>query len=124
MRRLLTLLLLTLLALPFSAVAMADGFGHPVVGQALPPSHHAPHHLLAPEGTGSQAEVASGIDMDCSTCHVSCAAALPASALHAIACTGMAFFQFSARQVFSLWHERPYRPKWSAPMGSGWPISA
>ncbi|MFP8833958.1 hypothetical protein ACLIJR_06780 [Hydrogenophaga sp. XSHU_21] len=124
MRRILTLLMLVLLSLPFSAGAAADGFGQPAALQASHAPHHPPHHGLASDDIGAQADPASGIDLDCSACHANCAADLSATAWHGFDHDEIGLLEPSARFVFAMWHERPYRPKWSAPVGSGRPASS
>jgi len=124
MFRLLTLLMLMLLSLPFSAGVAANGFGQPVAPQASHAPHHPPHHALAPDVVGAQADATSGIDLDCGTCHANCAAALSATAWHVVDRDDIGLLEPSARVALAVWHERPYRPKWSAPMGSGRPATA
>jgi hypothetical protein len=119
MRRLLTLLMLMLLSLPFSAGAVADGVEQPAALEASHAPHHPPHHALALDAIGAEAEAASGVDLDCSTCHANCAAAVSVMAWHGFDRDGMGLLEPSARHPFAIWHERPYRPKWTASMGSG-----
>lgn len=121
MRRLLTLLLLTLLTLPFSTAALADGYGYQGTLQS---SDHLFHHPLDSESFSVQVEDGSGIDVDCSTCHVNCAAAVAGMSLHVFDREGMELLEFSGGHVLDQWHERPYRPKWPVLMGSGRPAAS
>jgi hypothetical protein len=121
MRRLLTLLLLTLLTLPFSTVALADVVERQEVFQS---SDHLSHHSLGSDSLSAQVDDRSGIDLDCSTCHVNCAAAVLGMSFHVFDREGKELLEFLGRHPLDLWHERPYRPKWPVLMGSGRPASA
>lgn len=123
MRLFLVLLMLTLLPLQFSAAAATECCGHVAVSQGLQDQHHQPTHLSPVQGTDDLAANGLGFDLDCGTCHANCAAAVTATASTMVDPAGIERVEHLVEFILPPWHERPYRPQWSAPKNSGLSLS-
>ncbi|QHE89171.1 hypothetical protein [Hydrogenophaga sp. BPS33] len=119
MRAFLVILMLTLLPLQFSAAAEAECCGHVAVAQGSQVQHRQPAHMLAGSGSEELATNGLGFDLDCGTCHTNCAAALTATSATTAVPVGIERVEHLVELILPPWHKRPYRPKWSAPRGSG-----
>ncbi|MBT9465865.1 hypothetical protein [Hydrogenophaga sp.] len=124
MRVFLILLMLTLLPLQFSAAAATECCGHGAVAQGLQAQHHQPMHLLPVQETDDLTAKGQGFDLDCRTCHANCAAAVTATAATMADPAGIERVEHLVELILPPWHERPYRPQWSAPKRSGLNLSA
>lgn len=123
MRLFLVLLMLTLLPLQFSAAAVTECCGHVGVSQGLQAKHHQPTHLSPARGADDLASNGLGFDLDCGTCHGNCAAAVTATAAILADHAGIERVEHIVELFLPPWHERPYRPQWSAPTHSGLNLS-
>lgn len=124
MRALLLMLMFTLLPLQFSAAAMAGCCERVATVQAPHGEHHQPAHVAAHEGVSTLAGGAPAFDLDCGTCHANCAAAVTTAVLPEFDRAGTDRLEPPAGHLLPSWPERPYRPQWPTPIGSGWPVSA
>jgi hypothetical protein len=119
MRAFLVMLMLTLLPLQFSAAAAAECCGHVAVAQGSQVQHHQPAHISAGSDREELATNGLGVDLDCGTCHANCAAALPATSANMVDPSGIERVEHLVERFLPPWLERPYRPRWSTPNGSG-----
>ncbi|WP_337179489.1 hypothetical protein [Hydrogenophaga borbori] len=117
MRFLLALLMLTLLPLQFSAAATSSCCGHAGASQVLEPQRHQPHHVFAAQG--GHDVTPEGIDLDCGTCHVNCAAAVTATVETSVDAVGGVLGGYLVEANAPPWHEQPDRPQWLTPRDSG-----
>jgi len=117
---LLLLLMLTLLPPPFSEVAVVNCCEPVAEVQVLHDQHHQPNHVTENDGTGGQPGVAPAFDLDCGTCHANCAAAMTTAVLPEFDRAGLDRLEPPSGHRLPTWPERPYRPQWSSPIGSGW----
>ena len=119
MRAFLVLLMITLLPLQFSAAAVVACCGHAATMQGPQATHHQPGQWQAVEGVEDAAAGDSTLDLECGTCHANCAAAVSVTTAPAADPAGMERVEHLVERFLPPWHERPYRPQWSAPQGSG-----
>jgi hypothetical protein len=120
MRAFLVLLMLTFLPLQFSAAAAVEAYcGHVQSTQTTQVTHHQPGHGQAVEGLAEGIAGERGFDLDCGTCHANCAAAVSVTAAPVADPAGMERVEHLVERFLPPWHERPYRPQWSAPRVSG-----
>lgn len=124
MRGLLLLLILTLLPLQFSAAAVAGCCEHVAAVQVTHDQHHPPLHGAATDLSGTKLGGSAAFDLDCGTCHANCAAAVTTTALPDFSRAGADRMEPAAGHPSPTWPERPYRPQWPTPIGSGWSASA
>jgi hypothetical protein len=124
MRVFLFLLMLALLPLQFSAAVATECCGHVAVAQGPQAQHHQGTHMLPVQDTDDQTANGLGFDFDCGTCHANCAAAVTATAASMADPAGIEQVEHLVDLILPPWHERPYRPKWSAPKSSGQILSA
>jgi cytochrome c5 len=124
MRFLLLLLTLTLLPLQFSAAAEVGCCEQVATAQVTHDQHHRPTHVDAADNTGMQVGGSAVFDLDCGTCHANCAVAVTTTALPEFARAGADRIAPSAGHPLPMWPERPYRPQWTTPIGSGWAACA
>ena len=117
MRVFLVVLMLALLPLQFSAAAVVECCDHLSVTQGLQTQHHQPAHLSVGPGTDERA--GGEFDLDCGTCHANCAAAVTAIAAPTVVSAGIERVEHLAELILPPWYERPYRPQWLTPYGSG-----
>lgn len=120
MRVFLVLLLLTLMPLQFSAASAETRCGHVPGTQRQQAMHHQAGDGQADKGDEVWVAGDSGFDFDCGTCHANCAAAVTATIASIAISAGTERAEHLAERRSRLWHEQPYRPQWSAPLGSGW----
>lgn len=127
MRVFLVLLMLTLLPWPFSVAAAVDCCDHIVVTQRPSAQHHQPAQMAADSEMEALATNSLGLDLDGGTCHANCgcnsncncAANLATASETMIALTGIDQTEHQVERILPPWHERPYRPQWSAPRTRG-----
>lgn len=119
MRAFLVMLMLTLLLLQFSAAAAVECCDHVAVTQGTQVQHHQPVHMSAGSGMEELATNGLGFDLDCGTCHANCAAALTATSATMGDPAGIERAEHLVERFLPPWLERPYRPRWSTPRGSG-----
>jgi hypothetical protein len=119
MQFLLALLMLTLLPLQFSAAATSSCCGHAEASQVLEPQRHQPHHVFAAQLARDVASEGAGIDLDCGTCHVNCAAAVTAMIETHIDTAAKVLSAYLVQGNAPPWHEQPDRPQWLTPRNSG-----
>ncbi|MDO9132112.1 hypothetical protein [Hydrogenophaga sp.] len=119
MRVFLILLMFALLPLQFSAAAATECCGHVAVAQGFQVQHHQPTHLLPIQGADDLTANELGFDLDCGTCHANCAAAVMETVATMADPAGIELVAHLVELILPPWHERPYRPQWSAPKHSG-----
>lgn len=119
MRAFLVMLMFTLLPLQFSAAMAAECCGHIAVAQESPVQHHQPAHTSAGSGMEELATNGLDFDLDCGTCHANCAAALTATSATKAVPVGIERAEHLVERFLLPWIERPYRPRWPNPSGSG-----
>jgi hypothetical protein len=113
MKRYLAIFLLVLLPLQFSWAAMASHCQHETGVMAQHTGHHTHDHATADhQGSSENATTLTGLDHDCATCHLGCAAALVSdlkTITVAVSNDHPLLLQAMASQPST---ERPERPKW------------
>lgn len=119
MRAFLVMLMFTLLPLQFSAAAAVECCGHVAVTQEAQLQHHQPTFMSAWSCTEDLATDDLGFDLDCGTCHANCAAAVTATTATMVDPAGIELAEHLVERFLPPWPERPYRPRWSTPRGSG-----
>jgi hypothetical protein len=113
MKKFLAIFLLVLLPLQYSWAAMASYCGHETRVNATHPGHHTHDHASVDHQESSKnSPQSAGMDHDCATCHMGCAAALVSD----LSKTTLAasddhplHLQVIASHMAS---ERPERPQW------------
>jgi hypothetical protein len=113
MKRYLAIFLLVLLPLQFSWAAMAIYCEHETAVAAEHLGHHTHEHVSADHQESSKnAAQSAGMDHDCATCHMGCAAALVSDLSPTTLATANVHplhFQGTGSQLS---RERPERPQW------------
>ena len=113
MRRYLAIFLLVLLPLQYSWAAMASYCEHETSVTAKHPGHHTHDHASIDQQESSKnAPQSPGMDDDCATCHMGCAAAL-VSDLSKTTLAASDDHPLHLQVIAShLASERPERPQW------------
>ena len=113
MRKFLAIFLLVLLPLQFSWAAMASYCEHETSVNATHPGHHTHDHASVDQQESSKnSPQSAGVDHDCATCHMGCAAAL-VNYLNTISAAVSDDHPLHPQVIVSqLSRERPERPNW------------
>ena len=113
MRRYLAIFLLVLLPLQFSWAAMASYCEHETSVTAKHPGHHTHDHASVDHQESSKnSPQSAGMDHDCATCHMGCAAALVNDLNTTTAAVSDDNPLHPQVIVSQLSRERPERPNW------------
>jgi hypothetical protein len=113
MRRYLAIFLLVLLPLQFSWAAMASYCEHETSVTAKHPGHHTHDHASVDHQESSKnSPQSTGMDHDCATCHMGCAAALVNDLNTTTAAVSDDNPLHPQVIVSQLSRERPERPNW------------
>ena len=113
MKKFLAIFLLVLLPLQYSWAAMASYCEHETSVTAKHPGHHTHDHASIDQQESSKnAPQSAGMDHDCATCHMGCAAAL-VNYLNTISAAVSDDHPLHPQVIVSqLSRERPERPNW------------
>ncbi len=114
MRVFLVLLMLTLLPLQFYAAAVAECHGHIALFRGVQAHAQQPTSMMAQPCMVELRDSGAGLDLECGACHSNCAAAVTATTAPLADPSGIERVEYLVKFLLPPWHERPYRPKWSA----------
>lgn len=119
MRVFLVLLMLTLLPLPFSAAASVACIDHALTEQSPHTRHHLPAQWQSVDSGPDVVANTSSHGVECSTCQGLGLAAMATP--HRVQFSPARAVRIEPRTKFMSqpYHEPPYRPNWTAPLGLG-----